>query len=112
MFCFLGDENSPTNSINRRITVETSSSTSDLAPSCSYHDLFSCENSEQAREMIFNDVRQEQSSSKSMNMTQIITNSKDTTSKLIAGPRFIAQISDQTNSFVRNTIYPVSVSFS
>lgn len=92
-----------------------------MVHSTSYQDIFSCENSERAKEMIINGVRQDchhnynragSEYGSDENIAAKIEPSQKTIRKgprLLTGPRFRAQINETETNVKSDTIYPISV---
>lgn len=116
-------------SFTKKPSTETlSATTTGMAHSNSFQDIFSSENSEQARDIIMNNVRNEitrrhsQTNSETGSDDYVLNKIDpiDTTvtksdknkrkpTMLLAGPRFRSHTVQPENNLKRNTIYPISV---
>jgi hypothetical protein len=113
-------------SVGRKPSNETLSTATAL--SNSFQDIFSSENSEQAKDMILSNIRHEISLSQSQTISEsgsddYITNridhvdtsvikidkNKRKPTMLLAGPKFRCHTVESEHNLKRNTIYPVSV---
>lgn len=105
-----------------------SSSFTEMSHSHSFQSIFASENSEQAKEMIINSIRQEitrrhsQAASDSgsddfvlpkhepAEPSMPVEKSKRKPTMLLAGPRFRYHTIEPTSDFKRETLYPISAS--
>ena len=101
--------------------ASVSSSVSDMVHSTSYQDIFSCENSERAKEMIINGVRHDCHHNYNRAVSEYGSDENIATriepsqrpirkgARLLAGPRFRAQTNETEANVKSDTIYPISV---
>ena len=102
--------------MGKKLTNETNSPPTELVSTSSYQDLFSCDNRDQAKEMIINGVRHDghhnhhrTRSTESSSDEPTVSTSESKKTRLLAGPRFRTQTRLTQNDNKHDTIYPISI---